>query len=259
MRLILVSRQRHVHSVRRLVTEALHRGLDCEISAPEELPPLQGSDTLWPRLDLRNHQKTLELLSPFEGKCRFINSPSALARARDKWAMALLFHERGLPHPTTALVPDWNRATTWIRKPRFGSQGFGIEILKGPRSEQVFAQDGDRFVYQELIRIEPDGDVRLLMDRQGLVGAMSRRPRPGEWRSNLSCGGRPRPMTPSRALVDLADQARRLAGLDIAGVDLLKGRHGWVVLEVNGSPGLAGLEATRNENITASLIRRAFP
>lgn len=259
MRLILLSRRPDVYSMRRLAEEASGLGFAVEITDPETYQPKSPDELIWPRLGLWRFHEALAHLVPFENEGRnFVNKPSALARARDKAGMARALLEAGLPHPHTEPRPDWSRFATWVAKPRFGGQGFGLELVSSdPEVAQL--DPSWEWIFQELIPPQEVGDARLLVSERGLIAAMSRRRAPGEWRTNLTRGAEPVAFVPTTELIEQAQRARQLTGLRIAGVDLLPSVNGWVVLEVNGSPGFEGLEAASGVNVARKLLEELRP
>lgn len=259
MRLILLSRRPDVYSMRRLVSEAALRGLEVDVADPESYQSSNPDELLWPRLGLWRFHEAIAHLRPFEEAGRaFVNTPSALERARDKAGMARALIAAGLPHPRTEASPHWDEQPIWIAKPRFGGQGFGLEKVSS--EAEVAALDPSwEWIFQEPIEPEGLGDARLLVSERGLIAAMARRRAPGEWRANLTRGGEPVAFEAPSELVALAEGARRLTGLRFAGVDLLPSARGWLVLEVNGSPGFEGLEAASGVNVARRLLEELFP
>ena len=110
------------------------------------------------------------------------------------------------------------------------------------------------FLVQEYIRESKGADIRCFVVGGKVVAAMQRQARDGEFRSNLHRGGTATKIKPSKAEIDTALRAARTMGLNIAGVDLLRSRRGPLVLEVNSSPGLEGIEATTGIDIAGKII-----
>jgi RimK family alpha-L-glutamate ligase len=199
--------------------------------------------------------------------CRVINSPRALEVAIDKHLALCHIAAAGLPVPATRVVQDAAAAVAaWddlggdcLLKPLFGSRGRGLVRLRtaadveaATQSAAAAASCGGVFYIQQFIS-HPGWDVRIL-----LVGdrsfAMRRRAAPGEWRTNLACGGEAQPFTPPDEWLSTARQAAAAVGTEIAGVDLIPTPDGGVaVLEVNGVPGWRGLEAATGADITAAI------
>jgi RimK family alpha-L-glutamate ligase len=205
---------------------------------------------------------------------RVINSPRSLEVAIDKHLTLCHVAAAGLAVPATCVVQDPAAAVAaWdhlggdcLLKPLFGSRGRGIVRLRSAADVEAATQSpavatscGGVFYIQQFIP-HPGWDVRIL-----LVGdrsfAMRRHAGPGEWRTNLTCGGHAEPFMPPSVWLDQARQAAEAVGTEIAGVDLLPTADGGVVvLEVNGVPGWRGLEAATGADITgtvAEFVERA--
>lgn len=193
-----------------------------------------------------------------------INSPRSLEVAIDKHLALCRLAAAGLPVPRTHVAQDAAAAREAIRefggpcvlKPLFGSRGRGLVRLESPLEIDALAASpavgdtlGGIFYLQEFIP-HPGWDARVLV-----VGprtfAMRRVAAAGDWRTNLSCGGRGEPFTPPDDWLDMARRAATAIGADIAGVDILPTADGRaVVLEVNGVPGWRGLEAATGQTVT---------
>jgi RimK family alpha-L-glutamate ligase len=175
-----------------------------------------------------------------------VNPSRALLRCHDKLQTALRLHRCGLPHPATTLVSDFDAmpsfAGPWVVKPRFGSWGRDV-LLCESRSElraalgrlsrrAWFRRQGA--LVQEYV--PNDGaDLRVVVARGCVVGAIERVAAPGEWRTNVSLGGLRHPTEPSPAARELARQAAAAVEADLVGVDLLPTTSGYTVLELNGA------------------------
>jgi ribosomal protein S6--L-glutamate ligase len=194
-----------------------------------------------------------------------INSPRSLEAAIDKHLSLCRLATAGLPVPRTIVVQDVAAARParlelgplCVAKPLFGSRGRGLTRIASDDDLAAAAAHpataaGGVFYLQEFI--PHDGwDVRIV-----LVGdrpfAMRRVAAAGEWRTNISCGGRGEPFEPPAAWVDLARRAAAALEIDVAGVDLLPACDGRaVVIEVNGVPGWRGLEAATGEDVTGAV------
>ncbi len=179
-----------------------------------------------------------------------VNSPRALEAAIDKYLSLARLAAAGLPVPRTRVVQDVAAAEEAFRelggdcvlKPLFGSRGRGLERLTHPRQlTGPLAPEGGVAYLQEFV---PHGgwDVRILV-----VGArcfsMRRVAPPGDWRTNVSLGGRPEPFSPPGDWLDLAVRAAAVLETEIAGVDLVPAADGRaLILEVNAVPAWRGLE-----------------
>jgi ribosomal protein S6--L-glutamate ligase len=174
-----------------------------------------------------------------------LNGPDSLLAAHDKLETATRLLQAGLPHPWTLHVPPDGGLppleTPVVLKPRFGSWGADVVRCETRRELRLeFARLSERpwfrahgVLVQELLP-PPGADLRVLVACGEVVGAISRRAAPGEWRTNVALGGtRVHAVPPPRAR-RLAVAAAAAIGGDLMGVDLLPTRDGWTVLELNG-------------------------
>jgi RimK family alpha-L-glutamate ligase len=178
---------------------------------------------------------------------RVLNRPAALLAAHDKWQTALRLADVGIPHPrtlhTTSLDEVRALETPFVLKPRFGSWGEDVMLCRDAGEvERCLATVRERgwfrrhgVLVQDLV--PPLGyDLRVVVAGDRVVGAGRREAAAGEWRTNVSLGGRFISAPPPQPAAALAIDAARALGTDLAGVDLLPGPGGgYVVLEVNGA------------------------
>ena len=176
-----------------------------------------------------------------------LNGRPALVKAHDKLETAAALDGAGVPHPRTIPVAPWlplpELEPPVVLKPRFGS--WGLDVVRCDTKDDVelaLADLGSRRWFeatgglaQELI--EPRGfDLRVIVCRGLVVGAVRRIAPPGEWRTNIALGGRREPVRPPEDACRLALAAADAIGGTLVGVDLLPdGAGGWVVIEVNGA------------------------
>lgn len=197
-----------------------------------------------------------------------INSPRSLETSIDKYLSLARMAEAGIPVPRTivaqspaAIEDAWQTlGCDAVVKPLFGSRGQGIERLTSremlaPYLAAAATADPPGAVchLQEFVP-HPGWDVRVLLVGER-VFAM-RRVSNGDWRLNVSRGGRPEPFSPPDHWIDLARRAATAVGAEIAGVDLMPGPDGRVVvIEVNAVPGWRGLETATGSDIAAAVVR----
>jgi RimK family alpha-L-glutamate ligase len=194
---------------------------------------------------------------------RVLNRPSALLAAHDKLITARLISTAGIPHPRTRRL---DAATSLIgltlpvvAKPRFGSWGRDVELCSDRRAlETYIARMQTRTwwhaggVVQELVPPR-SSDLRIVVSGGEVIGAAVRLSAEGEWRTNVTLGGRSMPTSPPDEACELALAATRCLGIDLAGVDLLRDEGGWVVLEVNGAVDMRSHYAVGGDVFTAAL------
>jgi len=194
-----------------------------------------------------------------------INAPRALEIAIDKYLSLSVLARAGVPVPRTIVAQDPAAArAAWetlggdcVAKPLFGSRGRGIVRVRAA-AEASAGGDGGTVYLQEFLP-NAGWDLRILVVGDDAF-AMRRVAMAGEWRTNLSLGGRPEPVTPPAEVVDLARRAAACVGAEIAGVDLLPSPDGFVVLEVNGVPAWRGLQTVTPADLAdtvAGAIERA--
>ena len=194
-----------------------------------------------------------------------INSPRAIERAVDKFYTSALLREAGLPTPETVVCERAADALAAVEafgdaviKPIFGSMGLGLvrvsDVEVARRVMRPLEQSRAVFYVQRWV--EHGGrDLRAFVVGGRVVGAIERLAPAGEWRTNVSLGGRAAAVTLPDEWSALAVRAAGVVGADYAGVDLLPSVDGRVfVLEVNGIPGWEGLQRATGIDVAASLV-----
>jgi ribosomal protein S6--L-glutamate ligase len=199
-----------------------------------------------------------------------LNRAQAIARARDKLLalQILVRHEIDVPRTVLARPPEpLGRALELVGGPPVvlkllhGTQGVGV-ILAETRAAAEATLDtlwglGHDVMIQEFVSESRGRDVRALVIGGRVIAAMRRQARRGEWRSNLHRGGTGASLSLEPAFERAALESTRALGLDVAGVDLLEGRDGPRVIEVNASPGFEGLERVTGIDIAGAIVRQA--
>jgi RimK family alpha-L-glutamate ligase len=255
-----------------LLSAASKFGLDAFIIPPEAVAgQLRAFDLALGRLDVLptvdGPEPGLEELRRLEDKgVHVLNRAGALLCAHDKLATALRLSAFGLPHPRTAHIGagcDFAFSFPVVVKPRFGSWGRDVTLcpsrvalercLRDLRRKAWFRRQGA--LVQEFV--QPRGrDLRLLVVAGEIVGAVERIAAPGEWRTNISLGGRRSACAPPPQACLLAQGAAAALGTDLAGVDLLpNGQSGWVILEVNGAVEFSADYSVDGESVFGRVVR----
>jgi len=227
-------------------------GVSADVLSPRDaLRKLEPGDVALGRLDVREgldgiESVSIELERLAAAGVEVLNRPSALVAAHDKLLTARALRLAGLPHPHTSLIAEGLPAQApelpVVLKPRFGSWGRDV-VLCQTRDELDAALDRAAFrgwfrdhggLVQELV--PPVGwDLRLVVAGGCIVGAARRSAAPGEWRTNVSLGGRSEPAAPPPLARTLAIAAAAAIRADLVGIDLLPTSSGYMVAELNGA------------------------
>ena len=191
-------------------------------------------------------------------------------RARDKLRCYQLLAGEGIGLPDTVFGdnPDDTAdlmsllgAPPHVIKLVEGTQGNGVILAEGLSSSrsviEAFRGIYANFLVQEFIAEAKGADLRCFVVGERVVAAMHRQAEPGEFRSNLHRGGQASPIVLSAAEQEIAVRAARVIGLGVAGVDLLRSRRGPLVLEVNASPGLEGIERATGVDVAGAVVEHA--
>ena len=283
MKLAILSRNNKLYSTQRLVSAARERGhtvrvldpLRCYMKiAPGSFQlnykgkPLSGVDAVIPRIGASVTRYGTAVLRQLELMGAYTpNSSDAILRARDKLRCHQLLAGEGIGLPTTVFgdnPDDTADLLSLLGKPPHviklieGSQGNGVvlaERLSASRSViEAFRGLYANFLVQEFIAEAKGADIRCFVVGDAVVASMRRQAEPGEFRSNLHRGGMGSRVKLSAAERRTALRAAKVMGLQVAGVDLLRSRKGPLVLEVNSSPGLEGIEATSGIDVAGAII-----
>lgn len=236
-----------------LVGALRERGVQARLTAPAELGRLaSAADVVLGRLDVRQaldgvEEGIWELRRAGRRGLLVLNSASSLIACHDKLQTALRLGRFGVPHPATAHVawetPPPDVEYPVVLKPRFGSWGRDVMLCDSRRGlKRTLRRLRDRTWFRRqgvLVQtlVPPAGyDVRVIVARDQVVGAIERVAAPGEWRTNIALGGRRRRAEPTPEACVLATHAAAAVGGDVVGVDLLPTPDGGhVVIEVNGA------------------------
>jgi ribosomal protein S6--L-glutamate ligase len=283
MKLAILSRNTKLYSTQRLVTAARERGhtvrvldpLRCYMKiAPGSFnlnykgKPLSGIDAVIPRIGASVTRYGTAVLRQLELMGAFTpNSSDAILRARDKLRCHQLLAGEGIGLPATVFGDNPDDTDDLLRllgKPPHviklieGSQGNGVvlaERLSASRSViEAFRGLYANFLVQEFIAEAGGADIRCFVVGNEVVAAMHRQAEPGEFRSNLHRGGQASRVRLTGAEKTTALRAAKVLGLEVAGVDLLRSRSGPLVLEVNSSPGLEGIEGATGVDVAGAIV-----
>jgi len=286
MRLLVLSRNAALYSTSRLVLGARARGhevsvvdpLDFQIAISRGRPemylgqkPIPHADLVIPRIGASITNYGLAVVRQFDMMgIPVLNTAVAIARSRDKLRSMQLLTRKDIDVPKTvcARSPEsveralqFVGGTPAIVKLQQGAQGIGTMIAETSAAvtsllETLWAM-GQDIILQEYIAESKGRDYRAIVVGGRVVAAMRRQAKKGEFRSNLHRGG-------EGVGIDLPDPYRKAAidavrvmGLEVAGVDMLEGRDGPKILEINSSPGLEGIERTSGVDVANAIIAHA--
>ena len=210
-----------------------------------------------------------DLIRQFESVMHVMNTSAAIQNAANKFYSFFLFQRAKLPIPLTTVTAELdvalNTLARWgtvIVKPIFGSQGKGIVMLTerepnvSSNLERLLEERGVLYI-QEFVP-NPGRDIRVFVVGEEALGAMYRVSLDGSVVSNLSQGGTPVRCELTEELQDLAVRATKAVGADFAGVDLIEGEEGLLVLEVNGTPSGRGINQACGVDVTEKIVSSLF-
>jgi ribosomal protein S6--L-glutamate ligase len=285
MKIAILSRTKDLYSTRRLIEAAKERGhkadvidtLRCYMNITSSRPTihykgeeLELYDAVIPRVGASITfygaavVRQLEMMGVF---C--VNDSVAITRARDKLRSLQLLSKKGIGLPITGFAHSIDEiqdlikmvgGTPLVVKFLEGTQGIGVvlvETTKAARSViEAFLGLKVNILVQEYIKESSGADVRCFVVGGDVVAAMKRQSRsPEEFRSNLHRGG-------TASAVDITDEERTMAiraahiiGLNVAGVDIVRSNRGPLIMEVNASPGLEGIEKATGKDVASAIIK----
>lgn len=284
MKIAILSMGSKLYSTRRLAHAASARGHDvhvlntlkCYLGVSSAAPGvfykgqrLTGFDAVIPRVGASITSYGLAVLRQFEMLGVFpLNESLAIGRARDKLRTYQLLARKGIRLPATSFAHDVETTQDLIGivggapvvvKLLEGSQGKGVVLAETQNAAEsvidAFRELQAHFLVQEFIADAGGSDIRCLVVGGRVVAAMKRQAEEGEFRSNLHRGGSATVARLSAEERRVAVRAAKIVGLHVAGVDLLRSASGPVVLEVNASPGLEGIETTTGKDVAGMMIK----
>ena len=283
MRIAILSRSRNIYSTRRLAEAAQQRGhelkivdtLRCYMSIASHRPTmhfrgntLEEFDAVIPRIGQSVTFYGTAVLRQFEMMGTFpLNESVAVNRSRDKLRSLQLLSRRGIGLPVTgfANAPDdigdlmaMVGGAPLVVKLLEGTQGIGVVLCETSQAAEsvleAFMGLNVSIMVQEYIKEAGGADIRCFVIGDKVVAAIKRQAKAGEFRSNLHRGGTASLIKITPEERSTAVRAARIMGLNVAGVDLLRSNHGPLVMEVNSSPGLEGIEGATGRDIAGMII-----
>jgi len=283
MKIAILSRNKNLYSTRRLIEACTQRGhepvvLDVLRSYMEVVPHkpevhfkgnvLNAFDAVIPRIGASVTFYGTAVLRQFEMMGAFpLNESVAISRSRDKLRSLQLLSRRGVGLPATGFAHDPDDIQDLIKmvggaplviKLLEGTQGIGVVLAETKKAAEsvieAFMGLKAHIMVQEYIKEAGGADIRCFVVGDKVVATMMRQALPGEFRSNLHRGGSASLIKISPAERATAVKAAKIMGLNVAGVDLLRSERGPLVMEVNSSPGLEGIEKSTGKDIAGLII-----
>lgn len=283
MKIGILSRDANLYSTRRLVEASLKQGhqvdvidhLKCNILIEEERPRLyyndhylEGYDAIIPRIGASVTFYGTAVVRQFEMMGVFTCVKSrGLTDSRDKLRSLQLLTKSGIGLPKTVFtnysknvesVIDSVGGVPVVIKLLEGTQGLGVVLADSKKAAtsvlEAFNGLKARVIVQEFIKESAGADLRAFVVDGKVVGAMKRQGKTGEFRSNLHRGGSSQIIELSDAEEKAAIRSAKALNLGVAGVDMLQSSRGPLVLEVNSSPGIEGIERATHIDIAGEII-----
>lgn len=284
MKIAMLARNPKLYSHRRLVEAAEQRGhelhilntLRCTMNITSHRPSILyngqkmvGFDAVIPRIGASITHYGLAVLRQFEMMGVWpLNESVAVGRSRDKLRSMQIFAKHGLGLPVTAFAHDPKQTDEVLKiiggapaviKLLEGTQGIGVVLGETANSAksviEAFRGLNVNILVQEFIKEAGSSDIRIFVIGGKVVASMMRTGAAGDFRSNLHRGGSAKmtKITPEERSTAL--RAAKVMGLNVAGVDILRSNHGPVIMEVNSSPGLEGIENSTGKDIAGQIIQ----
>ena len=283
MKLAILSRNSSLYSTSRLREAAEERGhevkvidyLRCVMDITSHRPAimfagnkLSDIDAIIPRIGATHTFYGTAVVRQFEMMGVFpTNESQGISRSRDKLRSMQLLAREGVGLPVTSFahstkdidgVIDLVGGAPLVVKLLEGTQGLGVVLAETRKAAEsvigAFRQLNANILAQEFIKEAGGSDIRAFVVGGRVVAAMERKAAPGEFRSNVHRGGTASKikLTPEERAT--AKRAAKILGLNVAGVDLMRSNPGPVVIEVNSSPGLEGIEGASGVDVAGKVI-----
>ena len=284
MKIAILSRNPKLYSTRRLVEAAQEldhevRVIDplrCYMTIASQRPTihykgeeLTGYDAIIPRIGASVTFYGTAVVRQFEMMNVYsVNESVAISRSRDKLRSMQLLARKGIGMPVTGFAHstkytndliDMVGGAPLVIKLLEGTQGIGVVLAETNKAAEsvieAFRGLRENILVQEFIKEAGGADIRCFVIGDKVVAAMKRQGKEGEFRSNLHRGGAATIVRLTPEERSTAIRAARIMGLSVAGVDLLRSNHGPVIMEVNSSPGLEGIERATEKDVAMQIIQ----
>lgn len=283
MKIGILSRNGKLYSTRRLVEAAEKRGhevqvidyIRCYMNITAKKPSvhykgeeLSMFDAIIPRISAMRTFYGTAIVRQFETLSVYsINSSLSINRSRDKLRSHQLLAMKGVDMPITGFahapedIDDLISSvggTPLVIKLIEGTQGVGVVLAETKKAAESVIQTliglNANIIVQEYIKEAGGSDIRCFVVGDKVIAAMERKAAPGEFRANIHRGGKAQPIKITKAEREAAVKAAKVMGLKMAGVDILRSERGPLVLEINSSPGLEGIESSTGKDVAGMII-----
>lgn len=225
-------------------------------------------DAIIPRIGTKVTRHGAAIVKQFEMNGVFSTARSlSITRARNKVRTLQIMTRKGIPIPETLFAINPDNITEQIEilggapviiKLQEGTQGLGVILAETKKSAKsiidTFYKMDTSILVQEYIEESNGEDIRIFVVGGRIIASMKRSSEVGEFRSNVHRGGTTEVITPTKKEQSIALNATKYLGLGVAGVDLIRSKKGPLLIEVNASPGLQGIEAATGNNIAKEII-----
>jgi ribosomal protein S6--L-glutamate ligase len=283
MKIAILSQDASIHSTKRLKEAGEARGheirvinyLRCYMNITSHKPtvvyngkPLESFEAIIPRISASKTFYGTAVVRQFEVMNVFTaNDSQAISRSRDKLRCLQILAREGIGLPVTGIAHATQDIDGLIEtvggapvviKLLEGSQGIGVVLAETHQAAksviEAFRQLEANILVQEYIKEAKGADLRCFVIDGQVVAAMKRQGTKGDFRANLHRGGKAEKVKLTPEENATAIKATKAVGLRVAGVDLLRSNHGPVVIEINSSPGLEGIEAATGIDVAKKII-----
>lgn len=283
MHLAILSRNRNLHSIRRLLQESRKARVPCAVLDPLRFQIAVSGDesnlfysgralprfsSVLPRIGASITGYGIAVVKQFEAiGIPVVNSSQAIADSRNKMRSFQVLSEHRVRIPPSILARSGEGLKNSVRalggmpvvlKLLQGTQGLGVMLVHSQKSLESVLETlwelGQEVIVQKFIATEPNQDYRVFIVGNEVVGTMIRTARPGDFRANVHRGAETKAIELPASHKKVALKAAKALNLEVAGIDLIDSDSGPLVLEANSSPGFEGLERATGENVASKII-----
>ena len=284
MKLVVLSQKPELYSTRRVVEAAETAGhevqvldyLRCSMDITAHNPriivdglEIEQVDAVLPRVAASANFYGTAVVRQFEMRGVYtVNTSQAISRSRDKLRCLQLLSRKGIAMPVTAFGHSGTDVAELIRsvggaplivKLLEGTQGIGVVLCETHQAAEsvieAFRNLQANILVQEFIAEAKGADMRCFVVGKRVVASMVRQAAPGEFRSNIHRGGHGSKVKLTPEERSIAVRAAKAMNLRVAGVDMIRSHHGPLVIEVNSSPGLEGIEKATGVDVAGAIVR----